>query len=249
MTRMESSLTIADRIAAVQHEIDAACQRANRSPDSVTLVAVSKKHPPEHILTAVQASLRHFGENRVEEALAKIPAVAELTDQPLHWHLIGHIQSRKARYAVGGGYHLLHSVDNLRLAERLSHLLVEQDLTLDILLEMNISGEESKFGWDVYNWQHETMLRQTVWDDVRQLLALPGLQVRGLMTMAPIVVEPEETRPVFAGLRELRDALANDFSTVEWAELSMGMTDDYPVAIEEGATLIRVGRAIFGPRP
>lgn len=240
-------IKIGNRIAAVQQQIEAACQRVNRTPETVRLVAVSKTHSADYVNAAIQAGLRHFGENRLEEALQKMPQVAELTDQPVQWHMVGHVQSRKARY-VTSGFSLLHSLDSIRLAERLSRFLAEQDTTLDILLEMNVSGEASKYGWDGYNWQHKAAVRQAIWDAVRQIMALPGLRVRGLMTMAPIVTEAEEARPVFVALRELRDALAHDFPASNWDELSMGMTDDYPVAIEEGATIIRVGRAIFGPR-
>lgn len=243
----QASITIAERILAVEADIAAACQRAGRARADVTLVAVSKTHPPRDVLAAVEAGLRHFGENRLEEALEKMPAVAEQSAAPLQWHMVGHVQSRKARYLTGG-FTLLHSLDSVRLAERLSRFLVEQDQILDVLLEINVSGEESKYGWDAYRWQADAARRVSLWDDVRAILALPGLRVRGLMTMAPIVEEAEQTRPVFAALRALRDALASDFPAATWAELSMGMTDDFPVAIEEGATLVRVGRAIFGPR-
>ena len=250
-----SQPTIKERIAAVQRTIEAACLRANRAPDAVTLIAVSKKQPASAVIEAIQAGLRHFGENRVEEAIQKIPAVTDLladqtidvAETPVQWHMIGHVQSRKARY-VASGFTILHSLDSVRLADRLSRLIIEQDSSLDVLLEMNVSGEASKQGWNATNWQNDPVVRRTLWDDVVQILDLPGLNVRGLMTMAPIVEQAEETRPVFVALRELRDALANDFPVSDWAELSMGMTDDYPVAVEEGSTLVRVGRAIFGPR-
>jgi pyridoxal phosphate enzyme (YggS family) len=176
-----------------------------------------------------------------------MPEVAALTDVPVAWHMIGHLQSRKARY-VTSGFTLLHSLDSVSLAERLDRMLAEQEVTLDVLLEVNVSGEVTKQGWDVPHWRSDPAQRQTLWGDVKQILALPGLNVRGLMTMAPIVEHPEEARPVFVALRDLRDALANDFPGPSWADLSMGMTDDYPVAVEEGATLVRIGRAIFGPR-
>ncbi len=252
---MMSQLSIQERIAAVQREIEAACRRTNRSPDSVTLIAVSKKHPASQVVEAIQAGLRHFGENRVEEAIEKIPAVDGLlagpVEPPVQWHLIGHVQSRKARH-VATGFTMLHSLDSLKLAQRLSRAVIEQEsesgAALDVLLEINVSGEASKYGWHAAQWQNDPTVRQAVWDDVTQILKLPGLNVRGLMTMAPIVEHAETARPVFVALRDLRDALANDFPAADWAELSMGMTDDYPVAIEEGATLVRIGRAIFGPR-
>ena len=241
------STDIQTRVQQVRDEIAAACARAGRQPDEVTLVAVSKTHPAEDVVRAIQAGLRQFGENRAEEAVGKMAAVAALTGTPVAWHMIGHVQTRKARY-VTSGFTLLHSLDSLHLAERLNRLLIEQDATLDVLLEVNVSGEESKQGWDVPNWQDNPAQRQVLWQDVTQLLTLPAVHVRGLMTMAPIVEQAEAARPVFSALRALRDALANDFPGPAWAELSMGMTDDYPVAVEEGATLVRVGRAIFGAR-
>ncbi len=240
-------MEIQTRVRQVQDEIAAACGRAGRQPDTVTLVAVSKTHPAEAVVRAIEAGVLHFGENRVEEAVGKISAVAALTDMPVAWHMIGHVQTRKARY-VTSSFALLHSLDGLHLAERLSRLLVEHGATLDVLLEVNVSGEATKQGWDVPDWQDNPAQRQVLWQDVAQLLTLPAVNVRGLMTMAPIVEQPEAARPVFSALRALRDALANDFPGPAWAELSMGMTDDYPVAVEEGATLVRVGRAIFGSR-
>jgi pyridoxal phosphate enzyme (YggS family) len=235
------------RIASVRAEIAAACQRAHRAPDAVTLVAVSKTFAAGQVAQAIEAGIRHLGENRVEEAVGKMSQVAALNSTPVEWHMVGHLQSRKARYMTRG-FALLHSLDSVYLAERLSRLLAEQGATLDVLLEMNVSGEEAKQGWNAQHWRSDADQRGQVWQDVRQILALPGLRVRGLMTMAPIVEDPEQTRPVFAALRDLRDALANDFPGSSWADLSMGMSDDYPVAVEEGATLVRVGRAIFGAR-
>jgi len=243
-----ASASIGQRIASVQATIEAACQRAGRSPDSVTLVAVSKTHAAPQVVEAVQAGVLHFGENRVEEALPKMTEVARRVDIPIHWHMIGTVQSRKARYVLAG-FCMLHSVGEVKLAERLSQYLVEQGRTLEVLLEMNVSGEASKQGWQAHRWREDSAVRRALWTDVAHILSLPGLAVRGLMTMAPIVDDAEAARPVFHALRDLRDALACDFPKARWSELSMGMTDDYPVAVEEGATLVRVGRAIFGPRP
>jgi len=236
------------RLQEVRSQIAAACRAAGRSPESVTLVAVSKTQPVELVVAAWQAGQADFGENRPEEAVEKIAAVREhLPDAPLRWHMIGHIQSRKARL-VPERFVLIHSVDSLRLAARLSRLAEEAQEPLDVLLEMNTSGEASKYGWQVAAWEDSATVRQALWADVGQILVLPGLRVRGLMTMAPVVAEAEQTRPVFAGLRCLRDALAGAFPQADWSQLSMGMTDDYPVAISEGATIVRIGRAIFGPR-
>jgi len=208
----------------------------------VTLGAVSKTHPPEDIATAVRAGVRQFGENRVEEALPKMAAVAGLVNEPVTWHMIGHVQSRKARDAVLLA-DLVHSVDSVKLAVRLDRFAGEAGKRLPILLEANVSGEETKYGFPA--WDEAGCAALTA--AVREIAGLPNLEVRGLMTMAPIVADPEEARPVFARLRRLRDAL-RAATGLDWPELSMGMTDDYVVAVEEGATMVRIGRAIFEPR-
>jgi PLP dependent protein len=237
---------IAENILQVQHNIAAACARANRNPADVTLIAVSKTHPAEAVLEAVSAGVQHFGENRVEEAENKIPAVNGQTHLPLTWHMIGHIQSRKAKEVVPL-FNLVHSVDTVKLAAKLSGVAFEADKKLDVLLEVNVSGEESKYGFQATDWSNQAAVQSALWEEVGQMLALPGIRVQGLMTMAPIVDDPEQARPVFADLARLRAALVEAFK-VDLPHLSMGMTDDYPVAVEEGATLVRVGRAIFGER-
>ena len=160
--------------------------------------------------------------------------------------MIGHIQSRKAKDVVPL-FEVVHSVDTLKLAERLARFADEQGRTLDAFLEVNISGEASKSGLNAAGWDTDPAMRDRLWAEVGAMLALPGLRVRGLMTMAPIVDDVEQARPVFAALRGLRDALSRSLG-VPLPDLSMGMTDDYPVAIEEGATFVRIGRAIFGER-
>lgn len=235
-------MSIADNIQRVQETITAACARAGRDPAGVTLIAVSKTHPAALVLEAAAAGVQHFGENRVEEAESKIPQVNAVVT----WHMIGHIQSRKAK-DVPPLFNVVHSVDRLKLADKLARAVTERGGTLDALLEINISGEESKGGLPAFGWQTDPAVRAAVWEEVRQICALPGLNVRGLMTMAPIVPDMQDARPVFAGLRELRDRLAGSLG-VPLPDLSMGMTDDYPVAVEEGATLVRIGRAIFGER-
>lgn len=239
-------MTIAARIQQVQEQITAACVRARRDPSGVTLVAVSKTHPAALVLAAAEAGLQHFGENRVEEAITKIPVANHEASTPLTWHMIGHVQSRKAKLVLPL-FNLVHSVDSVKLAEKFSALALEQKRTLNILLEVNVSGEISKYGFEASDWARDSAVREAFWADVAQVIALPGIRLRGLMTMAPIVAEAEQTRPVFAGLAALRAALV-EFFALELPELSMGMTDDYPVAVEEGATLVRVGRAIFGER-
>ena len=239
-------MTIAENIQAVRRRIEEACIKSGRKLDDVTLIAVSKTNPAEAVIEAAAAGVQHFGENRVEEAESKIPVVNAQVSKPLTWHMIGHVQSRKAK-DVESLFQYVHSVDTLKLAQKFSVLSVEKGRKLDVLLEMNISGEEAKYGFVAANWLSDDAVRSALWSEMEQVLTLPGLRVRGLMTMAPIVPEAEDARPVFASLAALRQALQDRFS-VGLPDLSMGMTDDYPVAITEGATFVRVGRAIFGER-
>ncbi len=239
-------MTIAENMDRVRQNIADACARANRRLDEVTLVAVSKTHPAESVVEAAAAGAQHFGENRVEESEIKIPRVHEQVHTPVTWHMIGHIQSRKAK-DVAELFQFVHSVDSLKLAARLSAARVEMGQPLDILLEINVSGEEAKDGFHAAHWDRDGQIHDALWNDVQQILALPGLHVRGLMTMAPIVEDIEMARPVFASLAALRAELAESFHH-PLPDLSMGMTDDYPVAIEEGSTMVRIGRAIFGER-
>jgi pyridoxal phosphate enzyme (YggS family) len=182
----------------------------------------------------------------VEEALDKRNVLAGKGATQPRWHLIGHVQSRKARDAAGR-FHLIHSVDSLKLAQKLSQHC-PAGATQPILLECNVSGEASKNGFAVAGWEQDATLREAFFAQVEPILALPNVPVQGLMTIAPIVATPAEARPFFASLRALRDALRERFPQADWRHLSMGMTDDFPAAIAEGATLIRVGRAIFGSR-
>jgi hypothetical protein len=239
-------MNIAENIEQVYADINAACIRAGRAVDTVRLIAISKTHPPEAIMQAAAAGVQHFGENRVEEAESKLPAVKALTNVSLHWHMVGHLQSRKAKDALSL-FDTIHSVDSYKLAEKLSRLAVEHERSIAILLETNVSGEASKYGFQAAGWESDDVLRESLFDAWRQIAELPGIQVRGLMTMAPIVAHMEETRHIFASLRLLRDAV-QETHDIALPELSMGMTDDYPVAIEEGATMVRIGRAIFGER-
>ena len=234
------------RLTQVRERIAQAAERAHRSPESITLVAVTKGHPPEAVVAAWRLGVRDFGENRVEEGEEKIPRVHALLttlvgevppEEMPRWHMIGHIQSRKAARAVSP-YVLVHSVDRLKIARRLDRFAGERDIVLPVLLEVNVSGEESKYGFHP----------EDVFSAVEEILALSHLRVEGLMTMAPFVADPEETRPVFRQLRRLRDALHARYPDVSWHHLSMGMSNDFEVAIEEGATIVRIGTAIFGPR-
>jgi len=213
--------------------VAAACEREGRSPDEVTVVGVSKTFPPTLVVEACRAGLTDIGENRVQEAAAKIPEVEALGWRP-RWHLVGHLQTNKVKTALGL-FDIIHSVDSVRLAAFISrqveNLPAGQAGPLPILLEVNVAGEASKFG----------LSPEEVGQALEQMARLPGLAVQGLMTVAPLVDDPEEVRPVFRELRRLRDALGLH-------HLSMGMTDDFEIAIEEGATIVRIGRAIFGPR-
>jgi pyridoxal phosphate enzyme (YggS family) len=234
--------TLRDNITKVQERIAIAEHRAGR-PGQVTLIAVSKTHPPDTIVAAYRAGLSLFGENRVEEAGPKAAVIAmylqaehgdERLRRPIEWHMIGHLQSRKAADVLPWAS-MVHSVDTVKLAARLSRAAPAGGL-LPILLEANVSGEESKAGFAAADLPAA----------VEAIAPLPGLRIEGLMTMAPVVEDPELTRPVFCGLRGLRDRLAEQYPGLPWTHLSMGMTADFEVAIEEGATLVRIGRAIFG---
>jgi PLP dependent protein len=233
---------IAANLAAVRGRIAAAAQASGRPAEAVRLVAVSKTRPPEAIAAALAAGQLDFGENRVQEAL---PKQAALAASGARWHMIGHVQSRKAREVAAAGFTLVHSVDTLKLAERLSRAAVEAAVgRVAILLECNVSGEAAKAGFRAVTGADWDALSA----EIGPLLALPALDVRGLMTMAPIVPEPSAARPYFVRLRQLRDRLAAAWPASPWAELSMGMSDDFEAAIAEGATLVRVGRAVFGER-
>ncbi|MGH2459207.1 MAG: YggS family pyridoxal phosphate-dependent enzyme [Chloroflexota bacterium] len=225
------------RVTRVKQAIEAATARSGRQPREVTLVGVSKTVGPEQVREAVELGIRHFGENRVQEAEAKVEALAGQLATPVDWHLIGHLQSNKARKAARL-FAVIESVDTLDLAIALSRIAEATSARLAVLLEVNVSGEASKFGF----------APEALAEVFPRLIELPGLEVRGLMTVAPAVKEMEDARPVFRGLRELRERLSEAHPRADLRELSMGMTGDFPVAIEEGATLIRVGRALFGER-
>lgn len=225
---------LADNITHVRDAIAQAAERAARDPREITLVAVSKTMPLDLVRMAYNLGVTHFGENRVQDALPKIEAFHA---QDVSWHMIGHVQSNKARKVVGP-FALVQSVDSPRLAELLNRHASEQGMRLPILLQVNVAGEASKEG---VSPDEALVLAQRV-------VELPGLRVEGLMTIAPIAQHPEDTRPVFRQLRLLREHLRETVPQGEWRHLSMGMTDDYRVAIEEGATIVRIGRAIFGER-
>lgn len=236
----------------VQRRIAEAAGRAGRDPAEIILVAVTKMFTVNHVQAAYELGVRHFGENRVYEAAEKIPIFNQWLEEkptlsPITWHMVGHLQSRKAKDAIQL-FDIVHSVDTLKLAKHLDRLCGPEGKIISILLEANVSGEEGKYGFALERWEEDEKQRERFFAIVEEILALPQVEVQGLMTVAPIVADPEEARPHFERLRRLRNALAERFPGEHWRHLSMGMTDDFEVAIEEGATMVRIGRAIFGER-
>ena len=222
------------QLKEVEAKIQAACDRAGRKREEVTLIAVSKTKPIEMLQEAYDLGVRVFGENKVQEITAKYDALPD----DIHWHMIGHLQRNKVKY-IAGKVALIHSVDSLRLAKTISEEAVKHNCEIPILIEVNVAGEESKFGVSV----EETLPL------IEEIAKLPAIHVEGLMTIAPYVEDPEENRPVFRKLKELSvDTAAKNINNVRMAILSMGMTGDYEVAVEEGATLVRVGTGVFGER-
>lgn len=219
-----------------------AAYRSGRKPADVTLVVVSKGQPLTVIEAAVDIGIRVFGENYPEEAAEKI--IHFQGNDQIEWHMIGHLQSRKARLVVES-FDYLHSLDGQHLAEKLNTSLAAQNKTLPVLLEMNVSGEESKYGWPAWDeskWEH-------LLPEVDQLTQFSRLQLSGLMAMPPLFENSEKARPYFARLHKLCDFFSSKFPSLSLHELSMGTSADFCVAIEEGATFVRVGQAILGPRP
>jgi hypothetical protein len=227
---------IADRVASVRERIARAADRAARAPEKVTLVAVSKTFPPEAVRAAFDAGVRQFGESRVQEAEPKIVALRELREKGLRWHLVGHLQSNKARRAVEL-FDVIQSLDSLDLAHRLARLAGEAGRTARAFLQVDLAGEATKFG----------LPAEEARSALEQMRGLDDLRVEGLMVLPPYREDPEETRPYFQKLRALRDAAARD-GLLAGEELSMGMSHDFEVAVEEGATIVRIGTAIFGER-
>lgn len=239
------------RLEQVHRRIAAAAHRAGRYPQDVHIVAVSKTVPAERVAALAELGVTCFGENRVEEAEVKLPMIRELLGEEVfraqRWCLVGHLQSRKAARAVQI-FDEMHAVDSVHLAERLDRLAAMRAERLPIFLEINISGEESKYGLPASRWPDDAEQSAALLRAIEAIVALPHLAVRGLMTVAPLAPDAEMVRPVFRRLRQLYEALASRWPEQPWSELSMGMSDDYEVAIEEGATMIRLGRALFGPR-
>ena len=225
---------VTENLKIVEEKIAKACERAKRDRSEVTLIAVSKTKPEVMIEEAYAAGQRDFGENKVQEICRK----KELLPEDIRWHMIGHLQRNKVHQVVNKAC-LIHSVDSLRLAETISHEAEKKEIKVPVLVEVNVAQEESKFG---------VTTEETI-SLVEEIAKLPHIQVRGLMTIAPFVEDPEENRGIFRKLKQLSvDIAAKNINNVNMSILSMGMTNDYEVAIEEGATMVRVGTGIFGER-
>ena len=225
---------VKEQLREVQKNIEQACIRAGRKPEEVTLIAVSKTKPVPMLEEAYEGGARDFGENKVQEIVAKKPQLPE----DIRWHMIGHLQRNKVHQVVGKAV-LIHSVDSLRLAEQIETEAAKKDTDVDILLEVNVAREESKYGFFL----------EEVEDAIMTIKDFPHVHIKGLMTIAPFVENPEENREVFKKLYEFAvDIGGKNIDNVTMSVLSMGMTGDYEVAIEEGATMVRVGTGIFGAR-
>jgi len=224
--------SVAENLERVREQIARAAAKSGRTTDDVELVAITKTHPADKVREAIEAGHTLFGESRIQEARAKIP---ELPSN-LRWHFVGHLQKNKIRHALPL-FEMIHSVDSLALAQDINRIAEEDGMHPRVLLEVNVAGEGSKFGFSP----------DKLSDQMEELLALPRLSILGLMTIPPLAEEAEASRKYFVQLREMRDRLQTEFR-VDLAQLSMGMTQDFPIAVEEGATLVRVGTAIFGER-
>lgn len=233
--------SIRKKFDSVNERIIKAALSSGRDPKDVKLIVVTKGHTTGKIINVLNAGAKNLGENYIEEAIPKIEELSSYND--IDWHMIGHVQSRKAR-SVSEYFHWIDSLDSIKLANRLDRFANEQERDLSILIEFNISGEDTKFGFPAYDQRDWGNLV----DSLRPVLSLSNIKVHGLMTMAPFITDPEEVRPYFQKLHRLQEFLKGVFPTSNWEELSMGMSSDFEVAIQEGATMVRIGQAILGPR-
>jgi len=224
--------SVGDNLVRVREQISTAAAKSGRTPNDVELVAITKTHPAESVREAIEAGQILFGESRVQEARAKIP---ELPSN-CRWHFVGHLQRNKIRHALAL-FEMFHGIDSFAVAQDINRIAEEEGLYPRILLEVNVAGEGSKFGF----------ASDALGEQTEALLALPRLSIEGLMCIPPLAMESEDSRKFFVQVRELRDSLEKEFS-LKLPQLSMGMTQDFPIGIEEGATLVRVGTAIFGER-
>ncbi len=238
----EQADAIRERYKRVCAAITAAARRSGRDADAVRLVVVTKLHPVETVRAAIEAGAKILGENYAEEGADKIQKLG--SQSGVEWHMIGHVQSRKA-LLVAQHFRLVHSLDSLHLAQRLDRAASQVGRRIQVLLEFNVGGEASKHGWQASDEESWPALLP----EINTVAGLPNLRVRGLMTMPPLSADPEAARQYFRKLRRLQGLLARRAPQAEWEELSMGTSADFEVAVEEGATLVRIGQAILGPRP
>jgi pyridoxal phosphate enzyme (YggS family) len=245
----EQERNLAVRLDQVLERIALAAGRAGRNPADITLVAVTKTWPAEVVVAAYRAGIRQVGENRAEELARKKEQVIEMLPDAgdLIWHQIGTLQSRKTRL-VAENADVFHALDRLKIARRLSQQVTDFGRSLPVLLEVNLSGETSKSGFLANKWEEDATQRESLRNVIETIAQLPGLDLQGVMTMAPWGVQEDLIRSVFRRTRLLAEWLQNEVPHVTLNQLSMGMTDDFEIAIEEGATYVRVGRAIFGSR-
>jgi len=233
--------SIRERYLQTLDEIATAARSAGRDPAQVRLVVVTKSQSVEVTRAAIEAGARMLGENYPEEGVMKLQSMPQFS--AVEWHMIGHVQSRKAQL-VAENFNLLHSLDSLKLAKRLDRFCAEAGRTLQTFIEFNVGGEQSKAGWDAWDEARWPALLE----EIAAVIALPNLQIRGLMTMPPLGETAEFSRPYFQKLKRLQGYLTSQFPLVDFSELSMGTSTDFKVAVQEGATLVRVGTAIVGPR-
>lgn len=229
-------------LEAVQLRIRKAAEKSGRDPKDINLVVVTKGHPASVIQAAYELGVREIGESYVEEGQEKRESLGLLPE--MKWHMIGHIQTRKVKMAAAH-FDMIQSVDSLKLAKKLDRFAADKGHVLPILLECNVSGETSKYGWVAWEEREWAKLLQ----DIGEVLKLLNVKVHGLMSMAPYLDNMEKARPFFVRTRKLRDYFANQFPSADWSQLSMGMSGDFEAGILEGATIVRIGTAIVGPRP
>ncbi len=243
---MKQHTLIRERYEQVLARIAGAARAAGRGAEEVRLVVVTKTHPAETVQAAIAAGARWLGENYAEERVEKMEALTRLgvDHSQVQWHMIGHVQSRKA-HLIARHFDLIHSLDSVKLADRINQAVQVHQPRFPVLVQLNVSGEESKSGFPAWAKTHE----ETLCEGIARIQTCSHLAIQGLMTVPPFFDDPELVRPYFRRLREWQEFFAQRFPQAEWKELSMGMSGDFEVAIQEGATLVRVGTAILGSRP
>jgi PLP dependent protein len=234
-------MNIRNNYLSVVDRIIKAAKSAGRDPDSIHLVVVTKTQTADTIQTVIDAGANNLGENYVEEAIPKINLLKH--NQGINWHMIGHVQSRKAAY-ICEYFQFLHSLDSVKLAEKISRHAVETKKTIPVWLELNVGGEITKSGWNI--WEDDKWVNLV--PDFEKVIGLPGIKLLGLMTIPPYSIDPEISRPYYRKLRKFQEFLSKQFDLNDFNELSMGMSADFEIAIQEGSTCLRVGQAILGPR-